>query len=379
MNRAFTVKLGARARAKIGRDGLKPQDITCIPAAAGGPKGLALIPLDQWLFGEWLWLAQPTGQAARHEPTLIGASIGAWRMAAAAQSDPVAALAELSRTYIEDQVYEPGPSPAEVARLIRMLADSTFGAGEGRWVPRAQVSLRVLTARAGGALAGNASRGAFAQAALANLAGRKHLARHLRRVVFAGGPPSQIDVMLNGAAPDAAVNGFDAFGAERVALTSVNAGPSLQASGSVPLICDPVKVTDAAAAAMPAGSYWDGGLIDYHLFYPYAKLDGLVLYPHFVDAIVPGWLDKFVPWRKQGVGGRGSEWLTNVILISPGREFLATLPNGKLPDRNDFYRYGADHRRRIADWKRGVAECQRFAEQAAAWLTKPDLSIALPL
>ena len=51
MTRAFTVKLGARARAQIGRDGLKPQDITCIPAAAGGPKGLALIPFDQWLFG----------------------------------------------------------------------------------------------------------------------------------------------------------------------------------------------------------------------------------------------------------------------------------------------------------------------------------------
>ena len=387
MTRALSIKLGARARAQIERDGLKPTDITCVPAAAGGPKGLALIPLDQWLFGQWF--ARPADQASRHNPALIGASIGAWRMAAAAQADPVAALAELARTYIEDQIYEPNPSSADVARLIRLLARSTFGAGQGevrdqgrgeenkRWAPRVDAPLRVLTARAAGALEGSASRGAFARASLANLAGRERLARHLHRVVFASGPASAVDAMLGGGAVN--TTGFDAFGAEQVKLTNANAEDALRASGSIPLLCDPVRISGSAAAAMPAGWYWDGGLIDYHLFYPYAQLDGLVLYPHFIDAIVPGWLDKFAPWRKQGVKGRGSEWLANVILISPSREFLGTLPNGKLPDRNDFYRYGADHPRRIADWKRALAECQRFAEQAAAWLTKPDLSIAATL
>ena len=38
--------------------------------------------------------------------------------------------------------------------------------------------------------------------------------------------------------------------------------------------------------------------------------------------------------------------------------------------------YALDHPRRIADWKRAVAECGRFAEQAAVWLQAPDLSIA---
>ncbi len=379
---ALCIGLGARARAQIGRHGLKQTDITCIPAAAGGPKGLALIPLDQWLFGEWFRSGthnteQHAAHPAAHEPTLIGASIGAWRMAAAAQHNPVAALAELSRTYIEDQVYQASPRPAEVSALIRLLAQSTFRL-DG-WQPRASAPLRVLTARAAGALHGDGSRAAFARAALDNAAGRKRLGRHLRRVVFSAGAASPIDAMLQGGG-----GGFDAFGAEHAALTAGNAENALLASGSIPLLCEPVKQI-AGLSAVDRGTgaadwYWDGGLIDYHLFFPYSQLDGLVLYPHFVDHIVPGWLDKFLPWRKEGrSSARSNEWLSNVILISPSREFLRTLPNGKLPDRNDFHRYGLDHARRIKDWKRAVAECQRFAEQAAVWLQAPDVSIARAL
>ncbi len=376
---AICVKLGARARSQIECRGLQQADIACIPAAAGGPKGLGLIPLDQWLFGEWF-------AAANHMPTLVGASIGAWRMAAAAQPDARRALAELSRTYIEDQIYQVNPPPAEVARLCRLLARSMFV--DGHWQPREDVALRVVTARASGALRENASRRAFARASIDNLAGRARLARHLRRVVFASGPASQLDDVLSG--PENSFSqgvssrqevsswqepGFDHFGAERAVLTASNAEAALLASGSIPLLCDPVK---AIPGAHP-GWYWDGGLIDYHLFYPYAKLDGLVLYPHFSDYIVPGWLDKFAPWRRQGVNGRGRDWLANMILISPSPSFLQTLPNHKLPDRKDFHRYGQDHRRRIADWNHAVSDCGKFAEEAAAWLKAPDLSIALPL
>lgn len=370
---AICVKLGARARSQIENRGLQPADIACIPAAAGGPKGLGLIPLDQWLFGEWF-------PAAQHMPTLIGASIGAWRMAAAAQPDARQALAELSRTYIEDQIYQVNPPPAEVARLCRLLARSMFV--DGRWQPREDVALRVITARASGVLGENASRRAFAHASIDNLAGRARLARHLRRVVFASGPASPLDDVLSGQEESSPQGdgswrgpGFDHFGSERTGLTASNAEAALLASGSIPLLCDPVK---AIPGAHP-GWYWDGGLIDYHLFYPYARLEGLVLYPHFTDFIVPGWLDKFAPWRRQGVNGRGRDWLANMILISPSQSFLQTLPNHKLPDRKDFHRYGQDHRRRIADWNRAVSNCGKFAEEAAAWLKAPDLSIALPL
>ena len=82
--RWIEVRAGERARRHIERQGLAPADIACIPAAAGGPKGLALMPLDRLLLSEWL------PSAARVE--FVGASIGAWRMAALAQPDPLAAL-----------------------------------------------------------------------------------------------------------------------------------------------------------------------------------------------------------------------------------------------------------------------------------------------
>lgn len=66
---------------------------------------------------------------------------------------------------------------------------------------------------------------------------------------------------------------------------------ALLASGSIPLVLD--AVTDIAGA--PPGRYWDGGLVDYHLHLPYQREPDLVLYPHFADHIVPGWLDKAMP------------------------------------------------------------------------------------
>jgi len=348
---SLVIKLGARARAQIARDGLKPSDIACIPAAAGGPKGLALMPLDRWLFGEWL--RDPVNL------TLVGSSIGAWRMAAAIDADPVRAIDNLQRGYIEDQNFAIKPSPTEVAALMR----GNLEANIADWQPRPGISLRVLTSRAVGSLDATASRGAFARATLANTRGRAHLARHLQRVVFTHGPASPLDQALTG---------LDRFGALQVPLSPENRADALMASGTIPIICDPVK----GIAGAPAGWYWDGGLIDYHLHFPYARLPGLTLYPHFTASVTPGWLDKFLPWRKQGVKGRGADWLSSMILIAPSPEFLARLPHGKLPDRSDFYRYEGDHPGRIAAWRKVMAECQRMVEETARWLERPDLSMA---
>jgi hypothetical protein len=68
-----------------------------------------------------------------------------------------------------------------------------------------------------------------------------------------------------------------------------------------------------------------------------------------------------------------------MILIAPSRTMLARLPNGKLPDRGDFYRYGTDHAARIRDWERAIGESERFAEAALRWLQAPDPMIVRPL
>ncbi len=359
--RAFTILAGPHATAHVRRDGLTPADIGCVPAAAGGPKGLALIPLDRRLFGAGGWL--------REVPLdLVGASIGAWRMACAAQVDADAALQRLSDGYVA-QRYDRKPTTKDVSDECRKLARAVLG--ESGWPAlRAQAGVLVLTTRARGVLQGDASRAAFAKAALANTLSRAQLAAHMERVVFAHGTPRVLHTELPA---------FDPFGLTIVPLTHDNAEDALLASGSIPLVCDPVR--DPAGA--PRGDYWDGGLVDYHLLLPYHRGGAaqpadrkLVLYPHFVPYVTPGWLDKFLPWRKRA---RGHAWLSNVLLVAPSPSFLARLPNRKLPDRQDFYRYGLDHDGRARDWRRAIGECERFADEVMGWLERPDPTVLQPL
>ena len=349
------LRAGAGAAGHVRANGITPADVACIPAAAGGPKGLALIPTDRLLYSEWL------GDAAPIE--LIGASVGAWRMAALAQADPVAALDRLQHAYVRDQNYAAKPTPDEVARACRRLATSVMDGGTLRVRPG--VSLTVVTSRARGVLSDSESTVAFARAALSNAVSRAALAAHLERVLFTAGPTFL-------AQP------FDEFGSRVVPLQASNAEDALVASGSIPVVCSPVRGISGA----PAGTYWDGALVDYHLQLPYERLtrggsrQRIVLYPHFNDYVTPGWLDKHLPWRRKS---RNHPWLDDVLLASPSRAFLATLPNGKLPDRKDFYRYGQDHAARIRDWERAIGECERFAEALLAWLQHPDPSLIKPL
>ena len=344
--RAFTLHAGRRAQEHLRREGLRAEHVACVPAAAGGPKGLALVPLDKWVFGEWLARSERVEQ--------IGASIGAWRMYAAAQRDPAPALDRLAEGYLSQRFpYHANAQQvaAECRRFVQTVLDGT-----GVHTIRPGARLSVITARARGILHGRASRAAFARVAVANAWSRPRLAAHMERVVFTAGHP---------AFP---AERFDAFGLTRLPFTTANLEDALLASGSIPLVCDPVR----NPADAPRGDYWDGGLIDYHLLLPYRDLDGIVFYPHFVPHVTPGWLDKFLPWRAQP---RAHPWLDNVLVVAPSRALLERLPNRKLPDRNDFYRYARDDERRMRDWRRAVAECQRFADEVAAWVRHPDPSL----
>ena len=110
---------GPRARAHLREFGLRPQDIRVVPAAAGGPKGLVLNPLDRYIFGQWL--AQ-TDQVVH----LIGASIGAWRMACACLPDPAQALAQLAEDYVT-QRYPHRPGKLPVAQVVTEIFSAKIG------------------------------------------------------------------------------------------------------------------------------------------------------------------------------------------------------------------------------------------------------------
>jgi hypothetical protein len=124
------------------------------------------------------------------------------------------------------------------------------------------------------------------------------------------------------------------------------------------------------STARRAGAYWDGGITDYHLHLDYRPVGdaterdgGVVLYPHFQRAVVPGWLDKSLKWRH-----RSTHFLDDVIVLAPNPEWVATLPNAKLPDRTDFTRYAHDLKGRIAVWQTAVAESERLRDEFAEWV-----------
>jgi hypothetical protein len=348
-------RAGPRALQRIRAEGLDPAMVEIVPGAAGGPKGLGIAGLDRAVLGEWL----PSAPRVRH---LIGASIGAWRFAAASCADPVMALAAFARAYTL-QSYPARPSRAFVSNAAREMLAELFAGREAEILAHRWNRLHIIAMRGRWPLTRDSSLHTplgFALAAAANALGRRHLSWFADRTVFvdARTPPTVI--------PER----FDHFRTHVVALDAGNLGQALLATASIPMILEGVANIPSA----PAGIYWDGGIIDYHLHLPYHHAEGLVLYPHFTDAIVPGWLDKAMPWRR----ARGP-WLDNVLLVAPSREYLATLPRGRLPSRADFKGYAGNDAGRMAAWRTAIAESERLGDAFLEFARKPDPARITPL
>jgi hypothetical protein len=343
---ALQVHAGPRALARLREHGLQARDVRVIPAAAGGPKGLVLNPLDRFIFGEWLVHSD-------HTVHLAGASIGAWRMASACLADPAAAFAQMADDYIHQQYeHAPGkpPRPSHVSEVFGAKPAERFGARSDEVLRHPRYRLHGFTSR-GRHIMRRESRwrtplgylGAFAT----NAVSRKAMGGWLERVIFSD-PREPLPLHLRD------------YRTHAVALTAANLQPSLLASCSIPFWLEAVHDIPGA----PRGAYWDGGITDYHLHLDYASMaDGLVLFPHFQKTVVPGWLDKAFRHRHRATGR-----LDNVILLSPSAQWIETLPNAKLPDRSDFKAYADDVAGRIAAWSRAVQESERLRDEFADWV-----------
>lgn len=357
MQDVLTIRAGKRALERIRTHGLQPSDIEIVPGAAGGPKGLGIAALDRAIFGEWL----PAAPGVRH---LIGASIGAWRFAAACRVDTLNALDEFARAYT-GQKYPRRPSRRFVSESARAMLEGLFAGREDEILAHPHYRLHVLTVRGRWPLTRDSSLHTpfgFGMAAMANAVGRRHLARFIDRAIFHDARDHPAFLRTG--------SRFDFFDTHEIALDRANLMDALLASASIPLVLEGVP----NIAAAPSGIYWDGGIIDYHLHLPYHRAAGLVLYPHFTDRIIPGWLDKGMPWRH----ARG-EWLDNVVLLAPSREYLAKLPYGKLPDRKDFARFTGDDEARMKYWRAAIAESGRLAEAFLEFTRRPDAAKVQPL
>jgi hypothetical protein len=356
VRRALRIYAGPRARDHIRAHGLAPADISVIPGAAGGPKGLVLGPLDRFVFGQWL----PRSTQPVH---LVGASIGGWRMATACLDDVVPAFERLERDYIaQDYELEPGRNRLTAREVSEQFAQSLqvfYGGRVQQVLANPRYRLHIVTSHGRHVLSHEhpvATPLGYLGAYLSNGVRRRALGAWLERVVFSSGPD-----------PEALTLPFDDsdFPTHQVHLTEANFFPALQASCSIPFLLQAVHDIPRA----PPGAYWDGGITDYHLHLNYAAAHprGLVLYPHFQKAVVPGWLDKAWRWRHGATA-----FLDNTIVLAPDPEWVRSLPNGKLPDRTDFARYGTDLRARMDAWTRAATAARQLADEFAAWVESGD-------
>jgi hypothetical protein len=256
---SLTLRAGPDALRHLRERGLRAADVDVLPGASGGAKWLALAGLDRFLFGTFF-------QEPRRRPLhCIGSSIGSWRMACLAQRDPAAALARGHQAYIHRQGYSSHrPSTAEVSAVLGACLGELLGAGGvDEILAHPWARLHVITAEARGPAASE-RRGvltaALALAAAGNLVGRRMLALQLTRCVFHS---------AGDATPFAHLRDLPTV---HRPLTRDNLRAALQASGSIPLLMDGVRVPGAP------GLHWDGGVLDYHLDLDFAgaRLDGPV-------------------------------------------------------------------------------------------------------
>lgn len=332
---ALELRAGHQALLHIRQHGLTPADVHMIPGAAGGPKALGIQGLDLALFGDWL----PRSPQPR---SLIGASIGSWRFASACLPDPVAGLRKLGDLYTGMQ-FPKGVSMAQISQRCGAMLDELLGDDTQRILANPGYHLNVMVVKSLGLLQHDTrSRLSMGLGGVmgANLLGRRHLKRYFERVILHD--PRQRPPLAE----------LLDFPSAHVSLDAGNLRAALMASGAIPWVMQGVRDIPGASSGM----YRDGGLLDYHLDLPY-QAPGVVLYPHFLNRVVPGWFDKGLPWRRGNL-----EQLKNVLLLSPSADYLARLPFGKLPDRRDFQRFVGDDAGRQRYWRTAMAESQRLGD-----------------
>jgi len=339
MSKNISFSAGRKALEIIREGGLSPDQVKVVAGAAGGPKCLILNHLDGTLFSTWF--------AGRKEPLfLLGSSAAAWRFSSISQEQPLEAIDRFQTTYIH-QHYSEKPSTKEITdKSIAFLNLFLGDRGEKEILNHPYLRLNVMSTRCRGVTASD-QKGALLTgliiATLLNILSRKSLGLFFERTLLydSRDTPPFFDM--------------DEFPIQKVPLTEENLRVALLASGSIPVVMS--RVTDIPGARK--GTYRDGGIIDYHMDVPFTDDgDGIVLFPHYTNRIIPGWLDKRLSWRKPD-----RSHVENMLLLHPTEAFIQRLPYRKIPDRKDFNLFVGRDKERMDYWKKAIEESRHLSEE----------------
>jgi hypothetical protein len=263
---------------------------------------------------------------------LAGASAGAWRCLAIAARQPLEAY-EMLRLGYSRNVFTRKDTPATISEAFRKNVYAYLTDEEIKHLlTNKQFRLAIHTTRSSGL---GASSNKWLEASAIILSGVVNTISptgmrifYEKVIFFSGSEP-----------PDFIKNSFEGHGAP---LTEENIRDAGVATGSLPYIMAGVK----NVAGAPPGVYRDGGWHNYQLNEDYCPgPDGMTLFFHYQERIVPSWMDKPLPWRKPS-----QKMLERVLQIYPGEDFIRMLPDQRLPDRNDFVEFVDNPEERFRRW-----------------------------
>jgi len=344
--KALTVFAGKEAARRLSNDGWQADHFSLLLGASGGPKWFILSRLDQALFSDFL-------SGGRKPLTTLGSSIGSWRHACLPQADPAAAIRRLEAGYLYQSYDSDRPTAADISKVSSGILDSMLAdGGIEAVIDHPRYRSHIVTARGRGIAASRSApllATGMGIAALGNTVSRGLLKHAFQRVVFHSGHAHSPGLSL------------EDFHTAYVPLASDNLAQALHASGSIPFVLTGERDIPGA----PGGQYWDGGIIDYHFDLGQYRGEGLILYPHFRSDITPGWFDKFLPWRRAAIDEQDM-----LVLMCPSAEFVAELPQAKIPDRGDFTRMTPEERVRY--WETCVSRSQALADEFLALIAGSD-------
>jgi len=267
----ISVLAGSKAIGIIRDEGLNLSRVKVIAGASGAAKFLVLTGIDRVLLSQFKQRTDPL--------YLIGTSIGAFRMAAYCQRDPVDALGKLERKYIA-QHYDSRPTRKEITEESWKIIHAYIDDDEIEYIIKHPfMRICFLSNKCKGLLKSETlwiQGFGVALAAGVNRLSRNRLGYFFERALFCSSKEKP---------PFASMNQFP-LGIYR--LTQSNFKTALLSSGSIPMAMEGIPNIDGVS-----GVFRDGGILDYHLDIPFLPDEnGLVLYPHFYEHITPGWFDK---------------------------------------------------------------------------------------
>jgi len=310
----------------IKEQGLRSDNVGAFAGPAGGPKWFVSVGFDKTLIK-----SRFLEQAGRRV-LLAGSSAGAWRCLAMVCKDPLDAYEKLRIAYSRN-IFTTQDNPLTISQALRSNVAAFLGERDISHIlahPHFDVAIHAVRAR-GPAASENLKIQAsgLIAAFLMNVISPRAMNSLFERIVFtsrtAGAPFSE-----------------DHSGPTIVGLTRENLSLAALATGSLPYIV--AGVTDIPGA--PPGTYRDGGVRDYQLNQDYSGGgDGVTLFFHYQERIVPGWFDKKLFWRSVP-----RNHLRRLLQVFPSSDFLELLPDRRLPDRNDFIQYADDPAERIRRW-----------------------------